>query len=374
MKFICVKEDLLEVVSACLKVVPSRSTQMILENIKIEATSALTLTAYDGTIGMEAHCLADVQEEGVLTLNAKILGDVLRRMPEGPLMLTQENESNESEVLISSGSTVYRLKSISAESFPQIPTIKQGDAVRRLTLLQTQLKAMIQKTIASVSTDTSRPNLNGALLHCSANAAEMVAVDGYRMALFRVEAEEDTAWPELRFIIPGRTLHQLSSLLADKGKVEISASEQHIYFDFPSMQLVSGLILGDFLDYQNFLPKQYQSVMKVETEALRMAFERAILMVSSDDNMRYPITLVSQDNVLTLKINSLRGSFVEDLDVEMEGDAIDLDFNTRFFIDALRGIDVERIRVEFTGSYGPCVIKPEEGDAFLYLLLPLRSR
>ncbi len=370
MKFICAKNDLLEAVSSCQRAVSQRSTMAILEGILIEADKELVLTGYDTQIGIKVRCMADVSVPGKLVINAKLINEVVRKLPDGMVIFTQKQEGL---IELSAGRSSFKLKVMEADSYPKTPDV-DVDKAERLVIKQSVLKEMINKTVFAVSTDAARPNLNGALLSCTTNKATMVAIDGFRMAVFSVYADEEKdIWPTAKFIIHGKTLRELVSLLRDKELVSIFVSENHILFDMDNVRLISGLIQGEFMDYTKILPASSQSVLHVETKDLLSAFERAFLMVSLEDN-RFPVTIKSLDEEqLQLSIDSVRGSFVEDLKVSLEGDAINSDFNPRLVMDALKAIDDEKIRLNFSGTVGPCVIEPEEGDGFAYLILPLRK-
>lgn len=371
MRFLCTKSELLEAVSVCQKAVPVRTTINILEGILIEAEEGLTLTAFDTNIGIEVKCFADVRQTGKLVLNAKILGDVIRKMPDEMIELNQESEGI---VTLSAGSSVFRLKVLEGESYPKLPEVKESE--QKLICQQEILKKMISKTISCISTDTSRPVLNGALLQKQSTTLEMVSIDGYRLALYRAELKEEEAnWPDFKYIIPGKTLRELMSALSEgEENLKIAANEQHIAFYFGQVKLISSLIKGEFLDYKKFLPDSKSTSLKVQTRDLKQSFERALLMVSAED-ARFPITVgTPEEGILSLNIETVRGAFNEQIEVIQEGDLIEADYNPRFFMDALKSIEDEQIRIDFTSKVGPTMINPEEGNHFTYLLLPLRGR
>lgn len=370
MKFICAKNDLQEAVNSCLRAVSPRSTMAILEGILIEADKELVLTGYDTQIGIRVSCMAEVTNPGRLVINAKLISEVVRKLPDGMVVFNQKQDGL---IELSAGRSSFKLKVMEADAFPKITDVDTEKA-EKLFIKQAVLKDMINKTVFAVSTDSARPNLNGALLSCTADKASMVAIDGFRLALYTVERDEETeAWPTSKFIIHGKTLRELVSLLKDKDVVSVYAGAYNIMFDMGNVRLNSGLIQGDFMDHTKILPKSSQSVLHLETRELLNAFERAFLMVSLENN-RFPVTLQTlDDESLQISIDSVRGSFNEELKVSLDGEAISSDFNPKLMMDALKAIDDERIKLNFTGSVGPCVIEPEEGDGFAYLILPLRK-
>lgn len=379
MKFICSKQDFLEAVSSCLRAVSQRTTVTVLEGILIEAERELVLTGYDTNIGIKVQCPADVSQPGRLVINARLINEVIRKMPEDYLTFERQSEGM---IKLSGGNSAFMLKVMAADEFPRLPDVEINEA-EALVVRQALLKEMINKTVFSVSTDVARPVLNGALLSATQEQLSMVAIDGFRMAVMKrsraeeegegEEKEQRPDWKDAKIIIHGKTLRELVSLLRDKGDVRIYISQNHVLFDLGKVCLLSVLIKGDFMDYTKILPKSSSSVMQVETRQLLDAFDRALLMVLSDDK-RFPVSVQSKDEeTLRLSIDTARGSFDEQLEIKLEGEAIDCKFNPRMMMDALRVIDDERIKLKFTGSVGPCVIEPEEGTAFSYLILPLRN-
>ncbi|MDD2213517.1 MAG: DNA polymerase III subunit beta [Oscillospiraceae bacterium] len=372
MKLTCMKDDLLAAIIYTQKAVSTRTTMPILEGLLLEARDGLKLTGYDMDIGIEATVQANIQEPGSLVINSKMLGDIIRKLPEETVSFaTDENQV----VIIESGRSLFRVKSLDSEGFPKLPVV---EANSQLKIEQAMLKEMIRQTIFAVSTDEARPNLNGSLLVSEADKLEMVSIDGFRMALRRFardpEKEDQSApWPELRFIIQGKVLRELSGILGERGMIDIYSTDNHIMFNLGEVKVVSRLIQGEFLNYQSIIPTNELTRMIINTRDMQNAFDRSLLMLSAENN-RFPVTLSTPDEErLFIDITTVRGTLHEELNVQLTGKLIDCDFNPRFFLDALRVIDDENIAVSFKGDIGPCVIRPENGDKFAFIVLPLRK-
>lgn len=365
MKFICSRTQLMDAISVVQKAVAPRSTMSILEGILVEAGDDLKLTGYDLETGIEFRMEADVPEKGSIILNSRMFGEIIRKMPDD--VLTIETKANNS-VLIECSSTHFSIRGITADEYPKIPDV---DDENNISLPQHVLKDMIRQTIFAVSTDESRPVLNGSYIVSEKNTLEMVAIDGFRLALRHVEQEDD--FPEMKFIIPGKALSEIGRVLENEDKpVEIHLSKNHIRFDTGGIRIVSRLIQGEYMNYRGILPQTAETTINIATKAMLEAIERASLVISTEER-RYPVRLsMSDDETLVVSANTEIGTLREEISITSTGNKIDIDYNPRYFIDALRAIEDEEIEIVFNGSMGPSVIKPLEGQKFAYLVLPLR--
>ena len=367
MKFICSRDRLVESISIVQKAVSTRSTLPILDGILIEAVSGegVKLTGYDLETGIESSLESDVTESGAFVVNSRLIGEIVRKLPDQQVVI----ESNSSlQISIESGSSVFSIKGMSAESYPKIPTVLDAE---KISISQNLLKDMIRQTIFAVSTDESRPTLNGCFFRCDGFAIEMVAIDGFRLALRKQVVGEGL--PSMKFIIPGKALHEVGRILTGKDtEVVIYSSLNHILFDTGSVRIVSRLIQGEYMNYQAILPKTSNTTMLVAPASMLNAIERASLIILSEDR-RCPVQLsMPDDETLVINASTEVGTLHEEIPVTISGERIDIDFNPRYFIDALRVIDKEEISIIFNGSNGPCILKPTEGEDFSYLVLPLR--
>ena len=365
MKVICSRDRLIESVAIVQKAVSSRSTMAILDGILIDANENLKLTGYDQEIGIECQMEADIPEKGSLVVTSRMFGDIIRKLPEDLITL----ESTSAQTLqIESGSSHFSIKYLKAEYYPKIPVVEPADIV---TLEQQLLKDMIRQTIFAVSTDETRPTLNGCFFHSEASSVEMVAIDGFRLALRKQDVEGERS--AIKLIIPGKVLHELGRILeAGTEKVDIYPSNNNILFDTGSVKIVSRLIQGEYMNYRGILPQTAETTLTISPSALLDAIERASLVITTDDK-RYPVRLTTSDeDTLVVSASTDIGTLREEIASSMNGQKIDIDFNPRYFIDALKVSDEDEITIVFNGTMGPCVIKPIDSQEFAYLVLPLR--
>ncbi len=357
----------MEAIAIVQKAVPSRSTLAILDGILVEADETVKLTGYDLETGIECLMEADIREKGHIVVPSRMFGDIIRKLPEDIVMM---EVSENGQITIDSGKTHFTIKGIAADGYPKIPVVDNGKAV---SIRQSLLKDMIRQTIFAVSSDESRPTLNGCYLRCEGNQVEMVAIDGFRLALRRKTVEGDEVGT-MSFIVPGRTLQEVVRVLESGGEqpVLIRPSGNHILFDMGDVKITSRLIQGEYMNYRGIIPQTADSTLVVSPVAMMDAIARASLIISSEDK-RFPVRLsMSEDDTLVVTANTDIGTLREEIPVELTGNRIDIDFNPRYFLDALKVIDQETVTIAFNGSMGPCVMKPSEGSDFAYLVLPLR--
>lgn len=368
MKFNCNKTDLIAAISIVQKAIKSNSTVQILDGILIQADdSSVKLTGYDLETGIEADVDSDVYEKGSIVVPSRLFAEYIKKLPVEMITISSDDRN---QLRIESGSFDTNIKGNSADSYPKIPIIETEN---KITVSQKILKNMIDHTIFAVSKDDTRQSLTGCCLESDGKTITMVAIDGFRMALRKEDVGED--FPLMNFIIPGKALNESAKIFdgdSDDKEVMIYSSSNHLLFDIGKVRIVSRLIQGPFVNYNSIIQKNPRSIMRVNRKALLDAVDRAAVMIMTDER-RCPVRLsMPDDTTLFITATTEAGDTREDISVSLEGDSIDIDFNSRYLIDALKNIDDETVRIEFNGNQGPCIIVPEEGNAYVYLILPIR--
>lgn len=365
MKITCSRSQLNEAISKVQRVIPARSTFKLLEGILIEAEDKLSLTGYDMEIGIETKMEADIQEKGRIVAPSKMFGDIIRKLPEEQVEL---ETSNDLSLTIKSGTAKFSIKGMDSIEYPKIPIVEDAS---RVSVPQKIFKTMINQTIFAASSDEARPILNGVKITTQESKLELVAIDGFRLAVSRQEIEGKNE--DLSFIVPWKTLSEVARSLADvDDPVAIYPSHNHIMFETASLRLVSRLIEGQFMEYKNIIPPSCKTVVGIQSRDLLESVERASLIINVEQR-RFPITFKNQSSdQLTISAMTDLGHVEETLAVGINGDDVDIDFNPKYFLDVLRAVEDQTIRMELSGPTAPCLIKPAEHDGFLYLILPLR--
>ena len=371
MKFNCSKSDLIDSISIVQKAIKTNSTVAILDGILIQAEDdKVKLTGYDLETGIEADLKSDVMSDGSIVINSRIFGEIVKKLPEEMVTIVTDERN---QITIESGKSEFNIKGNSAESYPKIPVIETGN---KITISQKIIKNMINHTIFAVSKDDTRQSLTGCNLVSDGTTVTMVAIDGFRMALRREDVGNE--FPEMNFIIPGKTLSESAKIFDgddDDKEVIIYSSSNNLLFDVGDVRIISRLLAGPFVNFNSIIQKNPKSIMNVKRKTLLDAIERASLIIMTDER-RCPVQLATKGSgsnaTLLVTANTETGTLREEIDVSIDGDAIDIDFNSKYLIDALKNIDDEDVRIEFSGNQGPCIIVPTEGNTYVYLILPIR--
>lgn len=367
MKFIC-KRDLLSTgIINVQKAIANKTNVSVLCGILVEIENdVIKLTGYNMEQSIEYTINADVYSEGKIVVDASFLGEIVRKCNEEEICFEADNDYN---ITLKCGHAIFNFKGITAEAYPKLDEIEERG---QITILQKDLKNLIKQTIFACSDDNSRRNLMGCFFEINANDMNVVAIDGYRMALRNYQNKGDKKFIESKFIVPSKHLKDLISILDEEGIVSMSYNESKIVFDFGRIRMTSRLIQENFLNFNAIIPTNFNSSFEIETKLFCQAMERSMMMSAAD--RRYPVELkADENNILQITANSNRGKLEETLEIVFEGEKIDMDFNPRYLYEALKSIDDERIRLNLSGKLGPVIIRSLEDNSYIYLILPLRK-
>lgn len=366
MKFSCNKENLLNGINVVQKGVSSKSTLPILEGVLIETlVNGIRLTSNDLEIGIECIIDSQVTKQGSAVVESKMFGEIIRKLPDAEIFITLDKDGIFS---IECEGSLYRLSSLNPDEFPRLPEIKVEESI---LIKQSLLKEMIRQTIFAVSTDENRPIFTGCLIEAEQDNLNMVAVDGFRLSLRR----EPHEWKGGKFnaVVPGKALNEIFKILQNsEEEISINISKNQALFRMERCRIVSRLLEGEFLNYKSAIPMEMETRVYVKRSHLLSAFERVYLLTREEK--KYPIKMKIENNILTIVCSSTIGNAKEELNVDQQGKDIEIGFNPRYFIDALKSINHEEIIIAFTTSMAPCVIKPVQGEEFIHMILPVRIR
>ena len=227
---------------------------------------------------------------------------------------------------------------------------------------------MIKQTVFAISDNKIKPILMGELLEIVDGNISLVAIDGYRLAVR--SATVDNVSNNAKAIIPGKALTDVNSLLSTEEDIQLGFDDKNAIFIIEDTKIITRLLEGDFIDYKKLLPREYNSKVKLNTKELLNSIERASLLSQSEKNNLIKLSI--RDNSMAITSNTDRGNVYEEVSLELEGDYLDIAFNSRYFIEGLKNIDSEEIFIEFTTNVNPCIIKPADEVKYTYLLLPVR--
>jgi DNA polymerase III subunit beta len=365
MKVICSKENLIEGINIVQKAVSTKTTLPILEGILLEAGEQFKLTGNDLEIGIECFVEADIKKPGSIVINSRMFGEIVRRLPESEILL-EVKENN--IVVIECDNSLFEIKGIAATGFPALPSIEKANGLK---INQKLIRDMIKQTIFAVSVDENRPILTGSLIEHKNNRLTFISIDGFRLAM-RTHVVENNDMDK-SVVVPGKTLNEISKIMQPIDEdITVYSTNNQILFDMGKCKVVSRLLEGEYLNYKGILPQDHETKIRIKTKDILASFERASLIITTEER-RFPVKLNIYDDILVINSNTEVGTVREELKIDMEGSKVDIAFNPRYFIEALRIIEDENIDIYFTSNIGPCTIKPAQGDAFAYLILPIRK-
>ena len=365
MKIVCQKALLVDAVSNVSRAVSGKSPIPALEGILIKAAGdGITLVGYDLEIGIITTMEADVKEGGEIVLTARLLLDIIRKIPSETISISVDEKQM---CVIKGGVSEFTILGIPASDYPELPSVDENNS---LVLKQGVLKSMIDQTLFAIATTDSKPVHTGSLFDVKKENITLVSVDGYRLALRK---EPFIADQECSFIVPGKTLSEVSKLLKEEeNEVCMVVSHKHIIFKIDGYNVVSRLLEGDFLDYNAAIPKTEKTSIEVSTRLLIEGIERTSLLIS--DRLRSPLKLNMVDEKIKISCNTTMGKAYDEVDCKISGDGINMGFNNKYLLDALKASDCDMVKLQINGPVSPMRVVPLEGESFLFLVLPVRVK
>ena len=363
MKIICSKANLLKGVNIVSKAVPTRTTMAILECILIDASAGeIKLTANDMEIGIETIIDGDIIERGIIALDAKIFSEIVRKLPDNDVTIETDATF---KTVITCEKAKFNIIGKSGEDFSYIPVIPRNEPV---VISQFTLKEVIRQTIFSIADNDNNKLMTGELFEINDNRLKVVSLDGHRISIRNIELKE--SYEHKKVVVPGKTLMEISKIILGsvEDDVQIFITDNHIIFEFERTTVVSRLIEGEYFRIDQMLSTDYETKIVINKRELLDCIDRATLLIKEGD--KKPIIMNVTDGNMELKINSFVGSMNEDIEIDKEGRDILIGFNPKFFIDALRVIDEERITLYMVNPKAPCFIR-DENESFIYLILPV---
>src|SRR5437764_2668384 len=342
--------------------VSTRTAVLVLGGIQLRAEAGkLHLAATDMEVSLRATVEAQVADEGVAVVPGRLLLDIARSLPEGEVSI--EHKPEEAVVVVAAGSATYRLHTYSTEDFPRLPDVDEGSlhAIEREALVET-----IGRVSRSASRDESRPVLTGILVRFEPGKVVMAATDSYRLAV--KETPVTGTLPELEAIIPARALQELARIAAGADEVQLGVQDNHVVFGADSTWLTTRRIDGQFPNYRQLLPEQFEHEVPLPREEVLEVVRRVSLMAQRNS----PNRLRFADGELTVSaITRGIGEARESLPASYVADAMEIGFNAEFLRDGLASVDSPTVRMKLISPLRPAVLEGESSD-YTYLIMPIR--
>lgn len=366
-RFSCEKALLQQAVSAVSRAVAAKSSIPALEGILLECEDGLRLSGYNMQTGIRTTVDAEVQEAGRIVLNARLFGEMIRRLPDDMVLFDADEKLN---VKLNCGDTSFEMPGLSGDDYPELPEVDDEYSV---TLEQRTLKNMIEQTSFAVSVNETRPIHTGALFEINDRGLTMVAVDGFRLALRR-EPLEHIDGGAFRFVAPGSALNEVEKICADTDDmVTVIQGKRHLLFEAGSTQLICRRLEGEFLDYKNAIPKKNPISVEVDNKVMIESLDRVSVVIS--EKLKSPVRCVFSRDRVFMSARTGNGEARDICPIRGDGQELEIGFNNRYLMDALRYAPAETVKMQLNTGISPCIITPvDDSDSFLYMVLPVRLK
>jgi DNA polymerase III subunit beta len=365
MQFSCDRQKLNEAVLNVQRVVSSKSSIPALEGILLTARGeTVKLCGFDLEIGMTTEIAANVKEPGSIVMGAKLFGDIVRRLPGDTVNFSCDEKY---VTQIESGEAKFSVTGIPAEEYPELPHITREKTVK---VPSSTLKGMIRQTLFAVAESDAKPIYTGTLFEMEEGKLRLISVDGYRLA---IREEPISCGEKNNFVVPGKTLSEVMKLLGDNDDpVELQIGMRHILFRISDYTVISRLLEGEFLDWRAALPKTSATEIQVSVSDFIASLERVSLLIT--ERLRSPVRCLFSEGCIRLSCSTAIGRANDRLAAKISGDEVEMGFNSRYLLDALRNTECDEVKIKLNGALSPLTMTPVSGNSFLFLVLPVRLK
>ena len=393
MKFVCSQNDLKSNLSLVSRAVPSRPTHPILANVLLvadEESGRINLTGFDLSLGIHTSFPAQILQGGKLTLPAKLLNDIVSRLPEGEITLASELSAEvmeDTNLSITSASGSFQVRGIGADEYPDLPTVEDEEA---LILAVEALTEGLRGTAFAASTDETKQVLTGVHLTGSQDSLEFAATDGHRLAMVQTsnqqesEGEESktsiattTNFKDFQVTIPARALRELEKMLNSPQSnqiVTLHVNEAQVIFALGDQRLTSRKLEGAYPVYQQLIPRQFARQIILEKKRLLSSLELVAVLADQKNNI-VKFTVDSDSEQLALSVDAKDiGRGKQLMPARITGDSIELAFNVKYLMDGLKALPSTEIQMQVNEPLQPVIFTPLGGVKMTYLVMPVQLR
>jgi len=373
MKLYCLKSELIEVINTVQKAIAPKSTIPLLECVKIDAVAnqGVVFTGNNMDICVEYRKNFRVEEGGSIALGSKIFGEIVRKIPDGEVLISVDEENDVTK--IKCGISEFNIQGLRAGEYPNPPEVEEKF---NFFLSQKDLKDLIKKTISFVAVNEGkRPALTGALFEIKNDKLHVVASDGHRLAVVTKVLNQNI--PDARFIVPGISLRELLKILKDEEEnIKIKVADRYALFEFGEFNFFTRLLDGDFLKYEAIISAANTLKIKIETNVLKDSLERALLLINDDVavmNNRVPVKFNIGFDKIEVSSMTGKGKVNDIINAKTDGESLMIGFNCRFLIDALNACEEDEIMIEMSTPKSGCFIRSlNEENNYVFMVLPVR--
>ncbi len=382
MKLICTQSDLNTHLSLVSRAVPSRPSLPVLANVLLnadETTQRVSLTGFDLSLGVQTSFSAQVEAGGTLTLPAKLLTDIVSRLPDGELTLDAEADGSLATLTCALGR--YQVRGMAADQYPELPTLDNGEATH---LLVESLVEGLRGSLFATSGDETKQVLTGVHVTAEGDEMEFAATDGHRLAVVQTVkpgAETETAAaPKVATFdvtVPGKALRELERMLQMHPSVEAIAvrfDQGQLIFEWEHQRITSRLLEGQYPNYRQLIPRQFSRQMTVERRLFISALERIAVLADQKNNIvKLSLDGTKQEIVVSVDAPDV-GNGREAVAAQVSGEDLDIAFNVRYLLEGLKAFNTTEIQMQFNAATSPSIVTPLGGMKMTYLVMPVQIR
>ena len=364
MKIICNKNDMKAAVTKAIGAVSQKSSIPALEGILVKTIGdSLFIAGYDLDIGITATIPAKVSEEGEIIFPAKLLMEMLIKMDGENVSFDIDDKFMS---IIKSGEAEFMVMGSAPDDYPVLPSVSTDN---NLVLSQGELRDMINQTFFAIAQTEQRPVHTGSKFDIKNGYFNLISVDGFRLAHCKKKINEQR---EKEFVVPRKTLSELMKIITDDedATISVNLSKKHIIFQIDNYTVISRLLEGDFLDYERAVPKTATTTARIQRRIFQECFERVDII--TEERLINPVKLFFSDNKVSIECSTAVGRIKEVLPAKIEGPDIEIGFNNRYLLDALKNGKNDEVHICLNTPESPVKIIPPESDDYTFLVLPMR--
>lgn len=377
MKFSCPQAEFSTQFSLVSRAVPSRPSKPVLGNVLVTAsadTQQVTLVGFDETLGIQTTFAAQVEQSGSLTLPAKLLGDIVSRLPNEEIDISEDDD--EPVVTLSCSAGRYQVRGLSAEDYPQLPAVETAEPIK---VAAEALIEGLKGALFATSSDETKQVLTGVHLTADDETLEFAATDGHRLSVVQTvdEAGGPASTLQMNVTIPGKALRELERILQiypSNEPVAFQLDATQVVFDLGQQRITTRLLEGQYPNYRQLIPKQFERQLTVDRKQLVSSLERIAVMADQRNNI-VKLSLASEAQSLSLSVEAQEvGSGLETLPAQITGDDLDIAFNVRYLLEGLKALPTSEIQIQCNTATSPSVLTPLGGVKMTYLVMPVQIR
>ena len=368
MKFTCEKAKLVSAISVAIRTVAPKSAIAALEGIYMRAGEDLQLTGFNLETGITVRVEADIAECGECIMPARLFFDIVRKMPDDEVSIHVDADL---KVRIRSGISSFSIMATDPEDYPELPDVAFTNGIR---IPQNALRELISGTIFAVSQNQARPILTGCLIEVDENTITMVGVDGFRLARRCYHTAEPTG-RLLKFVVPAEALREVEKILEDTDEPAIfTLGPKHILFEMGASTLVCRILEGEFLNWRRVIPDFNPIRLCANVNALTASIERVNLIVS--EKLKSPVRCLFSQDCADFRTVTTIGSAHDVCSLSGDGKDLEIGFNCRYLLDALKAVPTDEVMLELSNQLSPIILTPCEGSEYdySYMVLPVRLK